>query len=105
MNQPRSSPNSLGSISTTSAMRCGMNFIDSENIDAQQVAQVLAIAALAQPRRQPFQLRRVDQAEAVGDLLGTGDLQALALLDGLHVLAGLEQRIVGAGIQPGVAAA
>ena len=47
----------------------------------------------------------VDVAHAVGDLLGAGDLEALALLDRLDEQAGLEQRLVGAGIEPRGAAA
>ena len=47
----------------------------------------------------------VDPAEAVGDLLGAGDLKALALLDRAHELGRLEQAVVGPGIEPGVAPA
>ena len=47
----------------------------------------------------------VDIAEAVGDLLGAGDLEALAVLDGLDEVGGVEQGVVGAGIEPGEAAA
>jgi hypothetical protein len=47
----------------------------------------------------------VDVAEAVGDLLGAGDLEALAVLDGVDEVRGFEQRVVGAGVEPGDAAA
>jgi hypothetical protein len=47
----------------------------------------------------------VDPAVEVGDLLRTADLEPLALLDGLDELTGLHQGLVGAGIEPGGAAA
>ncbi|MNF17452.1 hypothetical protein D3C80_2209620 [compost metagenome] len=40
-----------------------------------------------------------------GDFLQAGALEPLARLDGVHEVAGLHQRVVGAGIQPGEAAA
>jgi hypothetical protein len=46
-----------------------------------------------------------DPAGAVGDLLRAGDLQALALLQRGDELAGVEQAVVRAGVQPGIAAA
>ena len=48
---------------------------------------------------------RLDPAGAIGDLLRAGDLQALALLERGDELAGLEQAVVRAGVEPGVAAA
>jgi len=42
---------------------------------------------------------------AVGDFLEAGDLQALALLDGLEEAGGLEQRFRRAGVEPGETAA
>ena len=48
---------------------------------------------------------RGDPAVAVGDLLQAGDLEALALLDGLDVDRGVGQGVVGAGVEPGEAAA
>lgn len=46
-----------------------------------------------------------DVAHAVGDLFEAGDLEALAGLDGLDEGRGLQQGVVGAGVEPGVAAA
>ena len=50
-------------------------------------------------------MRGVDPAGAPGDFFGTGDLEALPLFDGLDEQAGFEQAFVGAGVEPGVAAA
>ena len=41
---------------------------------------------------------------AEGDLLQAGDVDALAVLQRADELAGLEQAVVGAGVEPGVAA-
>jgi hypothetical protein len=71
---------------------------------AQQLQQVLAVAVLLQRLRQPLELRVVDEAGAPGDLLGAGDLQALAVFQRGDELAGLQQAVVRAGVQPGVAA-
>lgn len=46
-----------------------------------------------------------DVAHAVGDLFEAGDLEALAGLDGLDEGCSLQQGVVRAGIEPGVAAA
>lgn len=46
-----------------------------------------------------------DVAHAVGDLFEAGDFEALAGLDGLDEGCGLQQGVVGAGVEPGVAAA
>ncbi len=51
------------------------------------------------------ELLRCDPAVAVGDLLKAGDLEALALLNGLDVDRGVGQGVVGAGVEPGEAAA
>ena len=42
----------------------------------------------------------VDPAFAEGDLLGTGDLDALPMLDRCNELAGLQHRFMGTGIEP-----
>ena len=47
----------------------------------------------------------VDPALAPGDLLDAGDLQALAVLDHVDELRGLEERVVGPGVEPGRPAA
>src|SRR5690606_9076835 len=46
-----------------------------------------------------------DPAVAPGDLLRAAHAQPLARLDGLDEVRGLDQRLVGAGVEPGVAAA
>ena len=52
-----------------------------------------------------FDLRGVDEAHPVGDFLDAGDLQALAVLDRLDVVGGLDERFGGAGVEPGEAPA
>ena len=47
----------------------------------------------------------VDPALLVGDFLDARDLQTLPVLDGLHEIGRLQQRIVRARVQPGRAAA
>ena len=46
-----------------------------------------------------------DVTHAVGDLFEAGNLEALTGLDGLNEGCGLQQGVVGAGVEPGVAAA
>src|SRR5882757_5795943 len=48
----------------------------------QKTLQILAVFAFADRLDQPGEARIVDIALAPGDLLGTADLQALAILDG-----------------------
>ena len=50
-------------------------------------------------------MRLGDEALAEGDFFDASDLEALAPLDGLDELRRLDQRIVGAGVEPGMAAA
>ena len=69
--------------------------------DAQQV---LAVAALRERLGELEQSIGVDEAVAPGDLLHARHFQSLPLLDDAHEHAGIEQRIVGAGIEPGRAA-
>src|SRR5689334_14081761 len=47
----------------------------------------------------------VDPAIAEGDFLGRGDEEALPLFDRLDEVRGLDQGFVGAGVEPGRAAA
>src|SRR6185312_11317331 len=70
-----------------------------------QAMQVLAVLALRQGVGQLAKLLSVDPAAAIGDLLQAADAQALALLDRPDELAGLDQAVVGAGVEPGEAAA
>src|SRR6185312_9369020 len=51
------------------------------------------------------QLFRVDKTLVEGDFLRTGDLQALPFLDDVDELRRFQQRVMGAGIEPGIAAA
>ena len=62
--------------------------------------QIFAVAALLQRLGELEQLLGVDEALAPGDLLDARDFQALPLLDDAHEHARIEQRIVGAGIEP-----
>jgi hypothetical protein len=47
----------------------------------------------------------VHPAIAPGDFFQAGNLESLVVLDGADELGGLEERFVGAGVEPGVAAA
>ena len=67
--------------------------------------QVVGVGALADLVGEGGELVAGDVAEAEGDLLRAGDLQALAALDGLDEVCGVQQRVVGAGVEPGHAAA
>src|SRR5690606_9032674 len=67
------------------------------------VAQVAAVVAAAVPLDQRLELRAIDEAEAIRDLLDTADLEALPLLDDLHERRGLEQRVVRARVEPRIA--
>src|SRR4029453_18763293 len=49
---------------------------------------------------QPGEIARRDVPHAIGDLLQTGDHQALTLLDGLNVAGRLHQRFVRTGVEP-----
>ena len=67
--------------------------------------QVLPILVLQHRLGDLSELLRGDPAVAAGDLLQAGDLEALALLDGLDVDRGVGKGVVGAGVEPGEAAA
>src|SRR5947209_2764497 len=67
--------------------------------------QILPVAALRCPLRQPVELIGIDVTQPQRDLLDAGDAQALALLEDLHEVAGFDQRLVRAGVEPGKAAA
>ena len=66
--------------------------------------EVLAVGGFGDPRGESAKLVGVDVAEAEGDLFGAGYLQALAVFEGVDEVDGLEQRVVGAGVEPGDAA-
>src|SRR3546814_2396088 len=62
------------------------------------VQQVLAVVVLAQRLGEAAELVGGDEALAPGDLLQAVDLAALALLDGLLELRGVEAAVVGSGV-------
>ena len=64
----------------------------------------MSVAILLHRLGQSLELRGVDPALAERDFLRAGDFQSLALLDRRDELAGVEQAVVGAGVEPGVAA-
>src|SRR5205809_6472247 len=130
MKKPRPSSKTRGSISSTSGMsvvsafigckpsptELGRECMSSGSVTggrvtivmsafrADQIQKILAVIVLHR-ECQGFQLPAIDKALMVGDFFDAGDLQSLALFDGLHVVGGLHQRFVGAGVQPGEAAA
>ena len=67
--------------------------------------QILAVVVLLERLGELVDLLSRDVAHAVGDLFEAGDCAALAGLDGLDEGCGLQQGGVGAGVEPGVAAA
>src|SRR5690606_9178431 len=69
--------------------------------DREQVFAVTALLHLARATHEPL---LVDIAHAVADLFEAGDLHALSLLERLHEARRREQRLEGAGVEPGKAA-
>lgn len=70
-----------------------------------EAQQILAIVVLSKRLGELVDLLSRDVAHAVGNLFEAGDLEALAGLDGLDEGCSLQQGVVRAGIEPGVAAA
>ena len=66
--------------------------------------EILAVCGMFQRLGKPQQLFGIDEALGEGDLLGTGDLQALTFLNDVDELRCLQQRFMRAGIEPRVAA-
>ena len=70
-----------------------------------EAQQILAVVVLLERLGELVDLLSRDVTHAVGDLFETGNLEALAGLNGLDKGCGLQQGVVGAGVKPGVAAA
>ena len=70
----------------------------------QQLQEVLSVAVAFELGGQDLELCIVDPAEAPGNLLGTGDLEALPGLDRGDELGRLPQAFRRTGIEPGEAA-
>src|SRR5579872_2874771 len=71
----------------------------------EDLPEVLAVRAAGVELRELLHLAGVDPALQEGDFLDTGDLQSLASLERLDELRRRQQRLVGAAVQPGDAAA
>src|SRR4030065_1386762 len=67
----------------------------------QEGQQVLAILVTVHDLCLVAQLSGIDETKAEGNLLRAGDHHALAVLDGLNEITGLEKGFMGACIQPG----
>lgn len=70
-----------------------------------EAQQILAVVVLSKRLGELVDLLSCDVAHAIGDFFEAGDLEALTGLDGLDEGCGLQQGVVRAGIEPGVAAA
>jgi hypothetical protein len=66
--------------------------------------EILSILALSKLFSEYIQLVAADEAVSEGDLLGAGDLDALAALQGTDEIAGFEQAVGRASVESGVAA-
>src|SRR5215208_7748358 len=66
----------------------------------QDLEQILAIRRFGQRRGQAGYLLRIDVTHPVSDLLRAGDLEPLPLLDRLDERTGLQQGLVGTGVEP-----
>src|ERR1700754_3429108 len=71
---------------------------------ARDVDHVAAVAGVAHALTEGEALLGRDEAHPQRDLLEAGDPHALSLLEGSHELAGVQQRLVRSGVQPGEAA-
>src|SRR6266850_2164751 len=89
------------SMSRLSARYCAFRSTKSmlEEPLRENAQQIFAVAALAELACQRLELRGVDEAHAIRDLLGTGDLQVLPALDRLDEVGRFEQRLVRAGVR------
>src|SRR5450830_1147817 len=102
---PRHEPPESGSLGADFWPRARPSRVaSSDGSVLQHPEKVAAVVALHLPR-EPGHVGRGDPAGLVGDLLGARDLQALARLDGLNEIRGLEERLVRARVEPRHAAA
>ena len=65
----------------------------------------MAVSAFGDGLGERFKLRGGDEAQAIGDLFRAGDVESLAAFDGVDEDGGFKERVVGAGVEPGHAAA
>ncbi len=63
--------------------------------------QILTVATFGASCRQLFEMIEADIAEPQRDLFRTGDAESLTLFKDLDKMAGLDQQLMRAGIQPG----
>ena len=70
-----------------------------------QRPQVIGVGRLSQGGDGGLELRCVHPAIAPGDFFQAGDFESLVVLDGADELGRFQERLVGAGVEPGVAAA
>ena len=71
----------------------------------EKVHQILAVTVFGQGLRELLQGFGGDPLLVEGDFFGAGDHEALAFLQGGNEASSFEQAVVGAGVEPGVAAA
>src|SRR6478672_6768895 len=72
---------------------------------AVNIHQIAPVAALGTFLRQPIEMIERDIAEPKRNLFGTGYAHALPLLKDLNKMARLDERGMGAGVEPGEPAA
>jgi hypothetical protein len=66
----------------------------------EDAAQVGAVRRLAKSFERTLESGLVEESHLQSDFLETRDAEALAILDGTDEVGRLQQRLVGAGIQP-----
>src|SRR5690554_2322579 len=71
----------------------------------QYLQQILPITAFDLRVGESLQLLITNKPLPVSRFLRAGNLQTLALLNGLHILRGAEKVLMGPGIQPGITTA
>src|SRR5262245_40001161 len=91
-----------GSMTSTSGRSAGTTRTSAFLFE--QAEQVLAVPARLHRARQPLEIAARDVSHAEGDLLEARDHQTLSLFDRVNVVRRLDERVVGAGVEPGDAA-